>query len=319
MKTTFWWVVLGCLAVALGLGLAWQRLQLRPLQAELEVLRDQQQEIGRLQVRHAKLIAVQVPEAELQRLRNDRAAITRMRREVETLRAKAELKLQGGVGTPAERFGMGVDMPAAEWRNAGGATAAAALETVLWAAAGGEVEEFAKRIRFDAAARTAALALLQSLPPAERARHASPEALMAFSASRMCRSARRQSRPGPVDQKRCSLQTWRWRRQAGNHAEYRWYLSGTATNGKCARRRRRWPNTRSRCAECRPESDTSSGSWRAGPGGGGRCSTGKVFRLDQVDAGARGDGRFEQRVSHAGGRRDAIAPGQQRPQQAQYH
>lgn len=180
MKTTFWWVMLGGLAVTLGLGMAWQRLQLRPLQAELEVLRDQQQEIGRLQAQHAKLAAAQVPEAEMERLRSDRTAIARMRREVETLRAKAELKSQPASTTPPERFGMGMDMPAAEWRNVGGATAAAALETVLWAAASGEVEAFAKRIRFDAAARTAAWALLQSLPPAERARHSSPEALMAF-------------------------------------------------------------------------------------------------------------------------------------------
>ena len=75
---------------------------------------------------------------------------------------------------------MGVEMPAREWRNAGGATAAAALETVLWAAAGGDVEAFAKRIRFDAAARMAALELLRSLPPAEQSKHSSPEALMAY-------------------------------------------------------------------------------------------------------------------------------------------
>jgi hypothetical protein len=148
MKTLYWWVVLGGLAVMLGLGMAWQRLQRQPMQAEIEVLRDQQQEIGRLQA--------------------------------QSLRAKAELKSREVAGQPAERFGMGVEMPAADWRNAGGATAAAALETVLWAAAGGEVEAFAKRIRFDAAARTAAVELLQSLPPTERARHSSPEALMAF-------------------------------------------------------------------------------------------------------------------------------------------
>jgi hypothetical protein len=180
MKTTLWWVILGCLAVTLGLGLAWQRLQMRPLQAELEVLRDQARETGRLQVQHAKLAAAQVPKAEVERLRSDRAAITRMRSEVESLRAKAEMKSRPEPAKTPERFGMGVDMPAAEWRNAGGATAAAALETVLWAAAGGEVEAFAKRIRFDAAARAAALELLQSLPPAERARHSSPEGLMAF-------------------------------------------------------------------------------------------------------------------------------------------
>ena len=180
MKTTHWWAVLTGLAVALGLGLAWQRLQMRPLQAELEVLRDQQKEIGRLRAEHGRLAAAQVPEAELQRLRSDRAAIVRLRREVAGLRAKAELKAAAAAAPAPERFDMGVDMPAAEWRNAGAATPAAALETVLWAAAGGDVETFSRRIRFDAAARTAALDLLQSLPPAERARHPSPEALLAY-------------------------------------------------------------------------------------------------------------------------------------------
>ncbi len=180
MNTKFWWVLLGCLGVALGLGLVWQRLQRWPLEAELVTLRAERQEISRLQEQRARLSAAQVPEAELQRLRSDRQAIDRMRREVAELRAKAELRLQPPLAPPPERFAMGVDMPAAEWRNAGAATAAAALETVLWAAAGGDVEAFARRIRCDAAARTAALELLQSLPPAERARQASPEALLAY-------------------------------------------------------------------------------------------------------------------------------------------
>jgi hypothetical protein len=71
-------------------------------------------------------------------------------------------------------------MPAASWRNAGAASPAAALETVLWAAAGGDVEAFARCIQFDVSGLKAAQALLASLSPAERARHGGPAQLLAF-------------------------------------------------------------------------------------------------------------------------------------------
>ena len=180
MKTKATWFALGCLAVTLGLVLAWQRLSMRPLQAELEVLRDQQQEIGRLRAQHERLAAMQIPETELQRLRSDRAAISRMRGEVDALRQRTEERARPAPAKAPERFTVGTEMPATDWRNAGAATPAAALETVLWAAAGGEMEAFAQRIKFDPAARKAALELLQSLPPGLRARHSSPEQLMAF-------------------------------------------------------------------------------------------------------------------------------------------
>lgn len=179
MKTISWFF-LGGLALAVALLLGWQRLQMRPLQAEIEVLRDQQGEIARLRAERERLLARQVPEAELQRLREDREAIGRLRKAIGEVRARAELKSAAVSAKEPERFAPGAEMPAAAWRNAGAATPAAALETVLWAAAGGDVETFARRIRFDAGAREAAQQLLRSLPPAEQARHASPEHLLAY-------------------------------------------------------------------------------------------------------------------------------------------
>ncbi len=180
MKTRIGWLLPVGLVAIMVLLLAWQHLQLGPLAAELEVLRDQEREFGRLRAERGRLAAEQIQADELQRLRSDRAAIGRMRGEVESLRQGTADREHRTTAKPPGRFGVGVPMPASEWRNEGAATPAAALETVLWAAAGGEVDVLAQRIRFDPAARTAALELLQSLSPESRARHGSPEQLLAF-------------------------------------------------------------------------------------------------------------------------------------------
>lgn len=180
MNTKLTWIVPVGSAMVLGLALVWQRLTLRPLRAELEVLRDRQTEIHGLKAEQDRLRAQQVAPAELERLRADRVAIARLHGEMAGLQNRAEQRVQAGPAAGTERFTLGQAMPASAWRNAGAASPAAALETVLWAAAGGEVDVFAQRIQFDPAAKAAATALLESLPPAERARHTSPAHLMAF-------------------------------------------------------------------------------------------------------------------------------------------
>lgn len=174
------WVVPAGVALAFGWVLGWQRLEMGPLQTELEVLRDRASEGHRLQAERERLRAQQVSEAELERLRADRAAIERMKGEVAAVRTSAETKQRAVAARAAERFAVGQQMPAAEWKDAGAASPVAALETVLWAAAGGEVDVFAKRIQFDPAGKKAAQALWEGLSAEARARHASPEHLMAF-------------------------------------------------------------------------------------------------------------------------------------------
>lgn len=66
------------------------------------------------------------------------------------------------------------------WRNAGRGTPAAALETGLWAAANGEIGQLAGMLWFNRASNAKAEALWASLPPAARAGHPSPEALIAL-------------------------------------------------------------------------------------------------------------------------------------------
>jgi hypothetical protein len=180
MKWQLTWLMPAGLALAMVLGLGWQRLNLEPVRAELEVLRDRQGEMARLRAERARLQAQQVSDAELERLRADRAAIRRLQSEVSAVRTSAETKQQAAAARAAERFAVGQAMPSGEWKNAGAATPAAALETVLWAAAGGEVAALAQRIQFDVAGKRAADALFESLSPAEKAKHAGPAHFLAF-------------------------------------------------------------------------------------------------------------------------------------------
>ncbi len=180
MKPILSWLVPAGVAVVLGLALGWQRLELAPLRAEREVLRDRQRDLARLRAERERLRRDQVSEAELERLRADRAAIGRLRGEVSAVQTMAETQQRARAARAAERFAIGQRMASAGWRHAGAASPAAALETVLWAAAGGEVDVFAQRIQLDPAGAQAAQALWEGLPPEERARHASPEHLLAF-------------------------------------------------------------------------------------------------------------------------------------------
>lgn len=78
------------------------------------------------------------------------------------------------------RFSEGAVIESAEWRNAGRATPAAALETVLWAAAGGDVDTFAASLWFaDSNARQQAQRLFDELPSDAKQRYRRPEGLIA--------------------------------------------------------------------------------------------------------------------------------------------
>lgn len=75
----------------------------------------------------------------------------------------------------------GADVRAVDtrWSNAGGATPAAALGTLLWAAAGGDVDEVERHIALDAKAAAAADRFLAGLPPALQTEFADTQRLVA--------------------------------------------------------------------------------------------------------------------------------------------
>lgn len=153
-----------------------------PLRAEVDALRAQRTKATRLRNEVERRRAVQVSPAELEQLKSGQAAAEQLRREITGLKAKLGEKPKSPAASvpPATRFVAGATVPASEWKNAGAATPEAALESALWAAVGGDVEAFARRLVLDWKARAPAKELWESLTPAMRADYDTPEKLMAF-------------------------------------------------------------------------------------------------------------------------------------------
>jgi hypothetical protein len=173
-----WLGVLGVVVLG-GLSLAWQYRTQTQLQRQIGDLRQQQAGVARQRQENQRLAATLPTAADLERLRADHAAIPRLRAEIETLRARAQTAV--AEVKASARFDAGSKVPFGEWRNAGTATSKAALETVLWAAAGGDIEQFAKCLSLpEGPARQRALKLLESLPTSVRGQYGTPERLVAF-------------------------------------------------------------------------------------------------------------------------------------------
>ncbi len=176
-------------SAVLGMGSVWLGVQQfrvwQELRAELADLRQRQNEEERLRSENRRLRDSQVQASELEGLREDHAAVVRLRREIETQRRQAEAATkiaEAMVAAPRKEYVPSIldgPMPANMWRNAGGATPVAAVETVLWAAAGGDIDVLAGRLTFDSGVRAKAEALLAGLPEAARAGYGSPEQFIA--------------------------------------------------------------------------------------------------------------------------------------------
>lgn len=183
MKSSTGWFAVGAVAVIGGGLLAWQQLQTVSIEKEIAPLRAQTTDLARLQAENERLRRAQTPPAELEALRAGRAATDRLRAEVAALQAQVDAASVATPDAPRRpvRFGMGSSVPAAEWKNAGAATPMATLESVLWAAAGGDVDAFASLLLIETGKTLpAARALLATLPEAMRAQYGTPEKLIAF-------------------------------------------------------------------------------------------------------------------------------------------
>jgi hypothetical protein len=79
---------------------------------------------------------------------------------------------------PSQPYEFGRNLCVEHWQNRGFATPENTLETVLWAAAGGDLDMLKTALQFDSASRAEAEAVLARLPAAARQTYQTPEGLM---------------------------------------------------------------------------------------------------------------------------------------------
>ena len=183
------WLGVGALLVVASGVFALQRAAAAQAREEVALLRSQREDEARLRDENSRLVVAQVPEAELERLKADRAALGRLRAEVDELRERANERSKPAAApvsvapvTPklAQTLSDDEGMATGKCRNVGRATPAAAIETALWAGAGGDVEALAGLLYFDARSRQAAEQLLASVSGPLRAQCNTPEQLIAM-------------------------------------------------------------------------------------------------------------------------------------------
>ena len=171
-RTTTFLAVLALLMGGFVSAVIWQRQIGAMLKTEVELQREQAKARAQLAADTARLRTGQISAADLEALRGDHAALLRLRGEIDAAKAVEAAKPRA----PSILEG---PLPASAWRNAGSATPAAALETVLWAAAGGEVDALAGLLRFDVGVRARVDAMFAGLPDSVRTEYGTPERLIA--------------------------------------------------------------------------------------------------------------------------------------------
>lgn len=160
------------------------------LRAEAARGQDLVADLERLRAEERELSSARVSGAVLEELRADHAALARLRNEIEATRRRVEAagRSKGTASAAPESAARPTlhdrRLAASEWTNAGRASPASALETALWAAASGEVDELAATLALDSGARERAGAILDSLPSTARRQYGTPERLVALLTAR---------------------------------------------------------------------------------------------------------------------------------------
>ena len=160
-------VAIIAISLIAGLGWGFERNLAAQLRVQLEIRQQQARELDRLRQEHARLLRLLPSDTELDRLH--REAI-----------ARAQPVGPAGVAPDLMRaLQPGVWAPAAEWKNCGRTTPESALETMLWATAGGDLTALKGTLEFDDASRAKGAAILAGLPESSRRQYATPEDLLA--------------------------------------------------------------------------------------------------------------------------------------------
>jgi len=178
------------LVAVLGTGMIFlQQQNLTELRAEVAGLRTDLQQLAKSQAASAARTApppaqVAVVTTEAGAVDEQRAELAKLREEMAALKKTTqEATRQAQAATQAARGESPIPVkltPAGELKNVGRATASAAVETILSAAYGGDVDTLASSIVLDGAALAKAEELFARLPEATRAQYGSPEKLVAL-------------------------------------------------------------------------------------------------------------------------------------------
>lgn len=165
------WILLGLAFVAAGLFLGLEKSRAAVLQLELARERAARRELAVQQEEHARLRALQpsaVALAELQHAVEERAE---RQRAIDAGRAARAAE--------APNLPLGEWLPPTVWQDRGRSTPAAAVETMLWAAMGGDTGRLQSLFHFDESTRAKLEQFFSALPASTRATYAAPEQLVA--------------------------------------------------------------------------------------------------------------------------------------------
>jgi hypothetical protein len=182
MRANRGFFVLLVLGAALAGSLAWQRRETLDLREAVARERDRVAERDRLTAENRRLASIQPSDAEMEALVNRLTQVEQLKAQLATLRIREEAAAKSAQSTATRRTTPSLaaaSMPVDRWQNVGQATAEAAFETALWAAAHGDLDALTNVLAFDAAARAEAAALFAKLPPAAQVEMVTPERMVA--------------------------------------------------------------------------------------------------------------------------------------------
>jgi hypothetical protein len=134
----------------------------------------------------AQLDTAQQAHRELTTLRRERQRLQRLEQEAQEIRSTVRSATPGArpnaestsAHTP-ETMVLGEWAPAGTWKNRGRTTATNTIETMMWAAAGGDVENIRRVLQLDDATRIKLDELFATLSPATRTLYPTPTHLVA--------------------------------------------------------------------------------------------------------------------------------------------
>jgi hypothetical protein len=164
------WILPAAAAIAVSIAVAQIHGRALLQSAALEDARRQFLELQRLQIENRRLISAQLSAEERKRLEAKHA-------EAEILRARlAELQSKtSAAATDADPNELSAD----DWVFSGRETPRAAIESVLWAASRGDVEQLASLLGFPPDVRAQAEEMFSKLPAASQKEYGSPERVVA--------------------------------------------------------------------------------------------------------------------------------------------